>query len=50
MGDRDKIFKNFVSTPIIPPLIMGDREKNFEDPMPTTRVIRKTKYDPLGFL
>ena len=28
---------------------MGDRDKNFEDPMPTTQVITKTKYHLLGF-
>jgi hypothetical protein len=28
---------------------MGDRDKNFEDPMPTTQVIRETKYHLLGF-
>jgi hypothetical protein len=28
---------------------MGDRDKNFEDPMLTTPVIRRTKYHLLGF-
>ena len=28
---------------------MGDRDKNFEDPMPTTLVITRTKYHLLGF-
>ena len=28
---------------------MGGRHKIFEDPMPKTQDIRKTKYNPLGF-
>jgi hypothetical protein len=28
---------------------MGDRHKNFEDPITETRDIRKTKFDLLGF-
>jgi hypothetical protein len=44
-----QIFNILVSTPHNTPLIMGDRDKNFEDPVPTTRVIRRTKYHLLGF-
>ena len=38
-----------VSTPYNTPLIMGDRHKNFEDPMPTRRDIKRTNYHPVGF-
>jgi hypothetical protein len=36
-----------VSTPHNTPLIMGDRRKNFEDPITQTQDIRKTKFDPV---
>ena len=37
--------KKFVSTPHNTSLIMGDRHKNFEDPITWTWDIRKTKFD-----
>ena len=45
-----RIFKILVSTPHNTPLIIGDRDKNFEDPITGTQDIRKTKFDLLGFL
>ena len=45
----DRIFKILVSIPQNMPLIMGDRHKNFEDPITRTRDMRKTKFDLLGF-
>ena len=44
------IFKNFVSTPHNYGLIMGDRIKNFKDPMLCGRDIRKTKYHNMKLL
>ena len=37
-----QIFKVLMSTPHNTPLIMGDRHKNFEDPITQTRDIRET--------
>jgi hypothetical protein len=44
----DWIFKIYVSIPHNTPLIMGDRQKNFEDPITCAQDIRKTKFDLLG--
>ena len=44
-----QIFEILVSTPHNTPLIMGDRHKNFEDPMTTSRDIKKTNHHLLGF-
>jgi hypothetical protein len=40
-----RIFKMLVSTPHNTPLIMGDRNKNFEDSITQTRDIRKIIFD-----
>ena len=45
----DRIFKILVSTPHNTPLIMGDRHKNFEDPITWARDIRKTKFHLVRF-
>jgi hypothetical protein len=37
----------YMSTPHNTPLIMGDRQRIFEDPITWTRVIRKTKFNVL---
>ena len=44
-----RIFEILVSTPHNTPLIMGDRQQNFEDPITWTWDIRKTKFDLLVF-
>jgi hypothetical protein len=41
--------QNFGAYPHNDPIIMGDRHKSFEDPMNTTRDIRRTNYHLLGF-
>jgi hypothetical protein len=43
------VIGSFGVPPVIPPLIKGDRHKNFEDPITSTQDIRKTKFDLLGF-